>query len=298
MKQLRKRFVFFNMLIISCIIMILAVFASVRDGSTLTARRIVILVVVSIGLVFIGSLLLSKIAIAPIKAAWQKQLDFTADASHELRTPLATIQANLDVVLSNSEATVKSQMSWLNNINIECKRMSAIVSDLLFLSRADTDEINFEKEVFDLSDLLTGILTTYNAIIEQNSLSLITSINDGVTIYGDRSKLKQLIIILLDNAIKYNKDNGTVSVSLLANKGYANIKITDTGIGINLNERDKIFNRFYRGEKSRQKNPDGSGLGLAIAKVIVDEHKGDISLESKIGEGSSFTVKIPLAQQK
>lgn len=298
MKQLRKRFVFFNMLIISCIIMILAVFASVRDGSTLTARRIVILVVVSIGLVFIGSLLLSKIAIAPIKAAWQKQLDFTADASHELRTPLATIQANLDVVLSNSEATVKSQMSWLNNINIECKRMSAIVSDLLFLSRADTDEFNFEKEVFDLSDLLTGILTTYNAIIEQNSLSLITSINDGVTIYGDRSKLKQLIIILLDNAIKYNKDNGTVSVSLLANKGYANIKITDTGIGINLNERDKIFNRFYRGEKSRQKNPDGSGLGLAIAKVIVDEHKGDISLESKICEGSSFTVKIPLAQQK
>jgi len=278
--------------------MILAVFASVRDGSTLTARRIVILVVVSIGLVFIGSLLLSKIAIAPIKAAWQKQLDFTADASHELRTPLATIQANLDVVLSNSEATVKSQMSWLNNINIECKRMSAIVSDLLFLSRADTDEFNFEKEVFDLSDLLTGILTTYNAIIEQNSLSLITSINDGVTIYGDRSKLKQLIIILLDNAIKYNKDNGTVSVSLLANKGYANIKITDTGIGINLNERDKIFNRFYRGEKSRQKNPDGSGLGLAIAKVIVDEHKGDISLESKICEGSSFTVKIPLAQQK
>ena len=298
MKQLRKRFVFFNMLIISCIIMILAVFASVRDGSTLTARRIVILVVVSIGLVFIGSLLLSKIAIATIKAAWQKQLDFTADASHELRTPLATIQANLDVVLSNSEATVKSQMSWLNNINIECKRMSAIVSDLLFLSRADTDEFNFEKEVFDLSDLLTGILTTYNAIIEQNSLSLITSINDGVTIYGDRSKLKQLIIILLDNAIKYNKDNGTVSVSLLANKGYANIKITDTGIGINLNERDKIFNRFYRGEKSRQKNPDGSGLGLAIAKVIVDEHKGDISLESKICEGSSFTVKIPLAQQK
>lgn len=298
MKQLRKRFILFNMLIISCITVILAIFSGVRDGSTLTAGRIVILVLVSIGLVFIGSLLLSKIAIAPIRAAWQKQLDFTADASHELRTPLATIQANLDVVLSNIEATVESQMSWLSNIDIECKRMSAIVSDLLFLSRADTDEINFEKEVFDLSDLLTGILTTYNAVIEQNGMSLISSNENEVTIYGDRNKLKQLIIILLDNAIKYNKVNGTVRVSLLANKGYANIKITDTGIGINLNERDMIFNRFYRGEKSRRKNPDGSGLGLAIAKVIVDEHKGDISLESKVGEGASFTVKIPLAQQK
>ncbi len=295
MKHLRKRFILFNMLIITCIMVILGFLVGAREGNTLPVSRMGLTLLVSIGLVFVGSLLLSKVALAPIKAAWQKQLDFTADASHELRTPLATIQANLDVVMGNSEVTVESQMNWLKNIEIENRRMSAIVSDLLFLSRADTDEINFEKEVFDLSLLLTDILAAYHAVMEQKNMSLVSSIVNGVTILGDKNKLRQLLVILLDNAVKYNRDNGNVSVSLFVNKGNANITISDTGIGISKHEREKIFNRFYRGEKSRQKNPDGSGLGLAIAKLIADEHKGEISLESKIGEGSAFTVRLPLS---
>ncbi len=283
------------MLIISCIMVILAIMVGFSERNTLQTSRMVLTVLVSIGLVFIGSWLLSKVALSPIKAAWQKQLDFTADASHELRTPLATIQTNLDVVMSNPATTVESQMKWLKNIEIENKRMSTLVSDLLFLSRADTDEITLEKKVFDLSLIFAEIIATYDAVIKQKGISLTSSITNGVIIKGDKDKIRQLLIILLDNAIKYNKDSGDLRISLFLNEDDVNIKISDTGIGINRGEMEKIFNRFYRGEKSRQKNPDGSGLGLAIAKMIATEHKGTIFVDSKIGEGSDFTVRLPLS---
>lgn len=294
MKHLRKRFIFFNILVISCIMVILAIFVGLSERSTLSANRMMLAILISIVLVFIGSWLLSKIALAPIKAAWQKQLDFTADASHELRTPLSIIQTNLDVVLCHPNATIKSQIKWLKNIEAENKRMSILVSNLLLLSRADTNEAIISMDNLNLSALLSEIITAYAPVAKQNKLILTSAIINGISIRGDSDKIKQLFIILLDNAIKYTAENGTISITL-SQDGI--VEISDTGIGIEQDEIIQVFNRFYRGKHARLHNPDGSGLGLSIAKLIAEEHGGKISAQSKIGDGSIFKVTLPISAE-
>lgn len=236
----------------------------------------ILAVLISMGLVRISSWLLSAVAIAPIKAAWQKQLDFTADASHELRTPLSTIQTNLDVVLSNPKATIESQMKWLENIRIENKRMSALVSDLLLLSRADTNEAIINMDNLNLSALVLEVETTFNAVAEQNKLFLSSTVEEEIFIQGDKDRIRQLLVILIDNAIKYTASNGKVNILLFRNESYATIAICDTGAGMTPEEISRVFDRFYRGKQSRLYNTDGSGLGLSIAKIITEEHGGKI----------------------
>lgn len=246
------------------------------------------------GLVFISSWLLSKVAIAPIKAAWQKQLDFTADASHELRTPLSTIQTNLDVVLSKPDATIGSQMKWLENIKIENKRMSNLVSNLLLLSRADTNEAIINKEFLNLSALVSEVVMTYSTVAEHNDLALTSTVQETISICGDKDRIKQLLVILIDNAIKYNTPNGTVNIILSRNESCATIEISDTGIGIESEDIKRVFDRFYRGKQARGYNSDGSGLGLSIAKLITEEHEGKITAKSQTGKGTTFQIIMPM----
>lgn len=246
------------------------------------------------GLVFISSWLLSKIAIAPIKAAWQKQLDFTADASHELRTPLSTIQTNLDVVLSNPDATIESQMKWLENIKLENKRMSNLVSNLLLLSRADTNEAIINKEFLNLSALVSEVVMTYSTVTEHNDLALTSTVQETISMCGDKDRIKQLLVILIDNAIKYNTPNGTVNIILSRNESCATIEISDTGIGIESEDIKRVFDRFYRGKQARLYNSDGSGLGLSIAKLITEEHEGKITAKSQTGKGTTFKIIMPM----
>ena len=293
MKHLRKRFIAFNMLVISCIMVILILLVGLSENSTLSIHKMIVVTFISIGLVFIGSWLLSKVAIAPIKTAWQKQLDFTADASHELRTPLTTIQTNLDVILSNPKETVESQIKWLNNINIENKRMSILVADLLLISRADTDEAIINTDNLYLSELITEAVTAFEPVAEDKQLAMVFHIEQEIFIMGDKDKLKQLFVILLDNAVKYTPTGGKIIAVLSQNESDTIIEISDTGIGLTQEEAVRIFDRFYRGKQSRLHNPDGSGLGLSIAKLIAEEHKGKISVKSKIGEGTVFNIVIP-----
>lgn len=246
------------------------------------------------GLVFISSWLLSKVAIAPIKAAWQKQLDFTADVSHELRTPLSTIQTNLDVVLSNPDATIESQMKWLENIKIENKRISNLVSNLLLLSRADTNEAIINKEFLNLSALVSEVVMTYSTVAEHNDLVLTSTVQETISMCGDKDRIKQLLVILIDNAIKYNTPNGTVNIILSRNESCATIEISDTGIGIESEDIKRVFDRFYRGKQARLYNSDGSGLGLSIAKLITEEHEGKITAKSQTGKGTTFKIIIPM----
>ena len=292
MKQLRKRFIYFNMLVITCIMIFLT--AIVVHSGRMTTSRIIMSILIVMVLVFIGSWLLSKMAITPIKAAWQKQIDFTADASHELRTPLSTIQTNLDVVLSNPTATVESQLKWLKNIEAESKRMSNLVANLLLLSRADADEEIISIEDLNLSSLLVDVISPYDTIVEQKGICMNMFIKEDVVIKGDQDRMRQLIVILLDNAIKYTDSGGEIDISLSCDKNKVYLEISDTGIGIEQEEIKNIFNRYYRGKKSRLSNPDGSGLGLAIAKLITKEHGGTILVKSQVGEGSVFTVSLPV----
>ena len=294
MKQLRKRFIYFNMLVISCIMIFLT--AIVVHSGRMTTRRIIMTILIVMVLVFVGSWLLSKMAITPIKAAWQKQIDFTADASHELRTPLTTIQTNLDVVLSNPSATVESQMKWLRNIEAENQRMSNLVANLLLLSRADADEEILNIGDVNLSRLLEELIASYDALLKQRGLFMNTSIEGEVLIKGDQDRMRQLVVILLDNAIKYTDSGGEIGISLFVDKNKVYLEISDTGMGIKQEEIENIFNRYYRGKKARQSNPDGSGLGLAIAKLIAYEHKGVISVKSQLEEGSVFMINLPVVK--
>lgn len=281
------------MLVISSLMLIIALLVRLSERSTLSTNKLVLAIVISIMLVFIGSWLLSKVMLAPIKAAWQKQLDFTADASHELRTPLSTIQTNLDVVLSDPTKTIESQMKWLKNIEIENKRMSALVSDLLLLSRADTNEDIIKMDNLNLSTVVTEIVSAYEVLIRENNMTFTSDIKDEILIQGDKDRIKQLLIILIDNAVKYNIANGKINVMLFQDKENAIIEIADTGIGIEQEEMKRVFDRFYRGKQSRLNNPDGSGLGLSIAKLITKEHGGSIWAESQPERGTSFKILIP-----
>lgn len=294
MKHLRKRFIVFNIIVISSIMFIFTILVSLSKQSTLSLNKLYLTIGVIVGLVFISSWILSKIAIAPIKAAWQKQLDFTADASHELRTPLTTIQTNLDLVLSAPKATVESQKKWLENIRIENNRMNILVSNLLLLSRADTNEAIIKFDNLNLSSLVSEVIQTYCSVAEQYHLTLTSTIEEKIMIRGDKDRLKQLLIILIDNAIKYNTPDGKINITATVFEGYAKIKVSDTGIGLTTEEAMRVFERFYRGKQSRIYNSDGSGLGLAIAKLIAEEHGGQILVESQYQKGSVFKILIPI----
>ena len=292
-KNLRKRFILFNVFVTSVIVVIIGL--SVFIGSPrndLPAHRYVTTLSLAIVAVYVGSLILSKAAIRPIQAAWQKQLDFTADASHELRTPITIIQTNLDLVVDSKDETVGSQMKWLKNIEAENKRMAKLVEDLLTLSRADTDQQMIEKEMFMFDEAILETLAPFEAIASEKNIKLNVTVNNQIAFYGDRKRIKQLAIILLDNALSYT-DSGTVAVDLVRDEKEITITVSDTGHGIEAEHLGKIFDRFYRVSKTKTLNQDGAGLGLSIAKWIVQEHEGRIQATSTIGVGTSFVVHLP-----
>jgi len=250
------------------------------------------IVMLSVVLVFATSLFLANKAIKPIKTSWEKQMAFIADASHELRTPLAVVNSNLEIVMENENDTVGSQMKWLSNIQSELERMKKLVDDLLFLARADAED-EMPKEYFDLSALVHKIFDEFTPLCQKKDIEFLLDTKDNIIFYGNEFRIKQLITILLDNAIKYTGEEGKITLKLESHASTVQLSVSDTGEGIPKEHIDKIFDRFYRVDKSRSRNHGGSGLGLAIAKCIVDEHKGSINVSSIVSEGTKFTVSLP-----
>ncbi len=298
--NLRKRFILFCVLVIGGIILVVAavtavIFIGGHDGlppDHNPLREYVPSLLAAVGLVFIGSWILSKAAVGPIQAAWQKQLDFTADASHELRTPIAVIQTNLELVMDSPEETVNSQMKWLKNIEAEHGRMARLVEDLLTLSRADTGQQTTEKETFMLDEAISDALAPFKVIAETKGITLTVTTNEKPAFYGDRKRITQLMVILVDNALHYT-DSGSVKVSIARDEKELRLAVSDTGRGIAPEHLGKIFDRFYRVTDTRGMHPDGSGLGLSIAKWIAGEHGGTIGVESILDVGTVFTVRLP-----
>ncbi|HQA56375.1 MAG TPA: ATP-binding protein [Acetivibrio sp.] len=251
----------------------------------------------SIALVFIISLFLACRAIRPIKTSWEKQTAFIADASHELRTPLAIVNSNLEIVMEDENQTVGSQKKWLDNIQCELERMRTLIDDLLFLARSDADG-EMPKEHFDLSKLIHKVYDTFIPLSQKRNINLLLNAPDNIIVYGNEFRIKQLITILLDNAIKYTGDGGKVELTLKGDANTVQLSVKDTGEGIAKEHLDKIFDRFYRVDKSRSRNYGGSGLGLAIAKCIVNEHKGSINVASEVSKGTEFTISLPIENKK
>lgn len=295
-KKLRIRFILFNMLVISAIVILLSIAIFIGTNSSISVHRLAITTGICLILVFCMSVLLSKFALKSIQEAWQRQLDFTADASHELRTPLAVMQTNLEIVLDNKEETVSSQMIWLDNVMYENKRMATLVGDLLTLSRADTNEQMLNLETFDLAEMIEETLKPYYPIGEKQEVEIVfnNKLENTLDFYGDKKRIQQLIIILIDNALKYMDRSGKIIVEVKIKGKKIELQVKDTGKGINKDELKKIFNRFYRVDKASSRKKGGSGLGLAIAKWIVEGHKGTIEVKSEIDKGTNFKIKLPM----
>ncbi|HEX9062731.1 MAG TPA: ATP-binding protein, partial [Clostridia bacterium] len=240
---------------------------------------------------------LANKAIRPIKISWEKQTAFIADASHELRTPLAVANSNLEIVMENTNETIDSQSKWLGNVHSEMERMKKLVDDLLFLARADAED-EMPKEHFDLSGLIYRIYDCFIPLAQKKGLKLILDNKDNIIVYGNEFRIKQLITILLDNAIKYTESGGNVQLKLEAGSSTFQLFVKDTGEGIPKEHIRKIFDRFYRVDKSRSRNYGGAGLGLAIAKCIVNEHKGTINVVSEVSKGTEFTISLPVENGK
>jgi len=244
-------------------------------------------------LAYYGSRFMADRAMAPIKKSWQRQQDFVADASHELRTPLTVVQVNLELVQGNPEETVASQSKWLDYSLQETNRMAKLVDDLLFLARADSQQQTLEKKYFSLGAALRAVIESFKLLAESHGILLESTLDSEVTYWGDEFRIKQLVIILLDNAIKYSHSGGKVTLVLHDRDSFVEITVSDNGEGIEPEHLSKIFERFYRVDKARSNQKEGTGLGLAIADWIIQSHDGQVKVSSSPGEGTTFVISLP-----
>jgi two-component system, OmpR family, sensor histidine kinase CiaH len=248
-------------------------------------------------LTLLGGLFLAGRALRPIRVSWQKQRSFVADASHELRSPLAAIQCNLDVVLDDLAATVGEKQQYWEGISEETGRMAVLVDELLLLARADSDAIVFQKERVELADVAANAVAFLQPLAAKRGIALSLETSARPAVSGDQARLKQVLIALVDNALKYTPAGGSISVTVKKAKDRAQIDVSDTGIGIPKEHIARIFERFYRVDSARERESGGHGLGLSIAQWIVHRHGGSITVASEEGRGSCFTVWLPVAKE-
>lgn len=267
-----------------------------REMAVLYRLQSVLLRVGALGtlIAMMAGFFLAGRAMRPIRKAWQRQIQFVADASHELRTPLAVIQSNLDIVLDHSDQSVLDNLEWINNAHREARRLAKLVEDLLTLARSDSQTATVQRQPVDLTELVQRVVELFETIAMAKRLELEADLPGEIHIMGDPDRLHQLFVNLLDNACKYTPEGGKVRVSIALEKNTAVVRVEDTGQGIVDVDLNRVFERFFRADEARHRGTGGVGLGLAIAKWIVEAHQGKIMLKSKLGEGTRVTVKLPV----
>ncbi len=235
-------------------------------------------------------------ALIPIQKSWEKQQEFVSDASHELRTPLAVIQSKTDVLFQSPSATIEEKAMDISTISKECRRLSKLVANLLLLARSDSNQIEMDKKTFELDKLLEEIVDPYKEIASYQEKEMILKVERNISFIGDRERIHQMMVILLDNAMKYTNEGGHIQINCTQTSSSIRIRVKDNGIGVKEEDSPKLFDRFYQGDKARSAS-EGAGLGLSIANWIVEKHYGKISVESKWGEGTCFEVIFPKNQR-
>lgn len=242
------------------------------------------------------SVILSGRAVRPIQNSMQAQKRFVADASHELKTPLAVIMANLSLVQSHPDHTVKEEEKWLSAIQEEGGRMQNLVANLLYLAKSDDGTLQQTMKKLSLSGLAWEEMLRFESIAYEAGRRLEEKIAENVYVTGDEEQLKRMIGNLVENAIKYSDDGGQISLHLEAQAGKAVLTVHNTGQGMTEEQIRHVFERFYRADQARSRDIPGYGLGLSIVSAIVEAHHGKIAVRSgQSGEGTSFIVTLPLA---
>lgn len=226
-----------------------------------------------------------------IEAAYQTQKRFVSDASHELRAPLTALQGNLELLKRNQTIPEAEREEILAEIECEANRMTRLVADLLILARADAG-IALKRCLVDLDAIVLEAFREARHLAQGQRLTLDPFV--PACVEGDEDRLKQLMLCLLDNALKYTPAEGTVTVGLILTGTEVEVIVSDTGVGISTEDLPHVFERFYRADPARGRDPGGTGLGLSIARWIVEQHKGDIRIESDLNKGTTVRVRLPL----
>jgi signal transduction histidine kinase len=279
---------------------VVALLQAGRSLSTLAAdRRSLLLLLLELGSVAVvaatvGGLLLTRQAMRPINAAFAAQRAFVADASHELRTPVTLVRTNAEVLLETGAVPAPEDRALVEDIVAVSGRMGRLITDLITLARLDAGALPFAHRPVALDAVLATSCEQMARLAARHDVALRRGPTTSVLVQGDAGRLEQVVVILLDNAITYNRPGGTVVVTLCRAGDQAVLEVRDTGPGIPAADLPHLFARFYRG-RGAGVAAEGSGLGLAIASGIVRAHHGHLHVHSEPGLGSCFSVLLPLA---
>ena len=266
------------------------------DGEKQTLNNIVdvliwgtiVLLAVALG----ASYILAKRVTKPIIENYKKQTEFVQNASHELRTPITIIQAQQELLLKEPNSKILDKSESINQTLKETKRITKLLKELMDLARVDSNNIKIEKSELDINELIKEIIQPYEEYAKLQNKKIKLELNNVKKIRADRNKISELIVIILDNAIKYTNSEDEIIIKTLKKDGKINLEISDTGIGISKEAMPHVFERFYRGDESHSKKIEGSGLGLSIAKTIVNMHNGTIKIVPNNPKGTKVIVKL------
>lgn len=256
---------------------------------------LVAVTLLTVGLISFASWWLAGLAMRPVKYSYQQMQQFTADAAHELRTPLAALQAIVQTALRSENLTLEDSQEALQILNRQSHRLTKMVQDLLMLCQTEQQDYRQTFTPCCLNQMITDLIDEFEALAIAANLQLIPIVSDSkICVLGNAEQLYRAAANLLSNAIQYTPAGGEITIQLTAHSSHALIQVKDTGIGIPEAMLPHIFDRFYRVDQERSRHKGGTGLGLAITQAIVQAHRGTIRVESKLNQGSVFTISLPL----
>ena len=241
--------------------------------------------------VFLLLLLFSARIVRPIAESYEKQKRFITDAGHELKTPITIIQADADVL----ESELEEESEWIADIRKQTHRLAELTSDLIYLSKMEEENSGIRTQEFSISELAEETARSFQALALSQGKQFHSSVEPGLSINGDEKAVAKLVSILLDNAMKYSPEGGTVELSLDIFSRNARLTVKNSTLPMEKGNADRLFERFARADSSRNSESGGFGLGLAIAKAVTEVHKGKIHAESEDGASLTVTAELPLA---
>ena len=265
-----------------------SVFSSLRSSLLISG----LLFLGSLAVIFLISLLLSGLAVKPVKKAWEQQKQFVADASHELKTPLTVILANNNIMMSHKDAQVRDEQQWLESTQEEANHMKQLIEQMLFLAKSDAGNTQVQLSDADLSEIAEGAALNFEPVAFEKDMMIDTDITPGIILRANTTQLNQLVHILIDNAVKYGDNGTTVTIRLRRKNDRAELSVNNFGNVISKEDLEHIFDRFYRAEKSR--TTKGYGLGLSIAQRIAQSMNGKLTAESSEESGTTFTADLKI----